>query len=123
MTRDLAPKAKAREINRAFLDLGVNRPGLFKLMFESDLLSGETPPGELKGVARGPFPILWNVVKGVRPEMDPKTVKARAIAGWATLWGYIAIRRGGLLKPFMIEPLTEAELTEAVLDYVSGGRE
>jgi hypothetical protein len=123
MAKDLAPGAKAREINRTFLDLGMNRPGLFRLMFESDLLAGETAPDALDGAARGPFPLLWSMVKGIRPDMDQKTAKARVIAGWSTLWRYIAIRRGGLLKPFVIEPLTEAELTEAVLDYVGGGRD
>jgi AcrR family transcriptional regulator len=118
LAKDLTPRERAREINRAFLDLGETRPGLFQLMFESDLLSGETTHADLRGVARGPFPLLWGMVKAVRPDIDEKTAKARAIAGWSTLMGYIAIRRRGLLKPFMIEPLTEDELKEAILDYI-----
>jgi AcrR family transcriptional regulator len=123
LAEDLSPRAKARAINRVFLELGGQRPGLFELMFESDLLSGEAAPEELRDVASGPFPLLLSMVKQVRPDMDAKTAKARVIAGWSTLWGYIVIKRQGLLTPLMIEPLTEEELTEAVLDYVSGGRD
>lgn len=121
LAQDQPPRTKAREVNRAFLALGLKRPGLFQLMFESDLLSGDEAPGELRGTARAPFPLLWGMVKDVRPDIDQKRAKARVVAGWSTLCGFIALKRRGLLKPFMIEPLTEDELIEAILDQVSGG--
>jgi len=43
-------------------------------------------------------------------------LKRRTITGWSTLHGFIALVQGGRLRGFMTEPLTEAELVEAILD-------
>jgi len=63
------PMAALRETARAYLTLAFGRPGLFRLMFGSDILGPDS-----------------------------------------------TLMQGGRLRGFMTEPLTEAELLEAILD-------
>lgn len=109
------PVEAMRESARAYLGLGFARPGLFRLMFESDILNG-APPESLTAPARAAWAELCRTVAALEPTADARTVKLRAVAGWSTLHGFVSLAQGGRLKGFMTEPLTEAELLEAILD-------
>jgi AcrR family transcriptional regulator len=109
------PLAAMRETARAYLNLAFGRPGLFRLMFASDLV-GADAPASLLGPAAEAWEGLYRAVAAVDPAADLATVKRRAITGWSTLHGFITLVQGGRLKGFMTEPLTEAELLEAILD-------
>jgi AcrR family transcriptional regulator len=107
--------AAMRETARAYLTLAFGRPGLFKLMFASDIVDAN-PPASLLAPAAAAWEGLFQAVGALDPAADPATVKRRAITGWSTLHGFITLVQGGRLKGFMTEPLTEAELLEAILD-------
>jgi AcrR family transcriptional regulator len=109
------PMAAMRETARAYLTLAFGRPGLFRLMFGSDILGADAPPG-LVEVAREAWEGLFRAVHALDPDADLATIKRRAITGWSTLHGFITLVQGGRLRGFMTEPLTEAELLEAILD-------
>jgi hypothetical protein len=47
---------------------------------------------------------------------DQKTIKAAALTFWSILHGFALLRMGKRLMPFMLGPLTEAELRKAVLE-------
>lgn len=104
-----------RETARAYLALAFGRPGLFRLMFDSDLLGADAPPSLLKP-AGDAWEGLKRAVAAVDPAAAPRDTTRRTIAGWSTLHGFIALVQGGRLKGFMTEPLTESELVEAILD-------
>lgn len=110
------PREAMRETARAYLNLAFRRPGLFRLMFASDLVSAADAPASLLAPAGEAWESLFRAVAAVDPAADLATVKRRAITGWSTLHGFITLVQGGRLKGFMTEPLTEAELLEAVLD-------
>ena len=38
-----------------------------------------------------------------------------AFQGGSTVYGYLALQRSGRIKPFMVRPLSDAEVEEAVL--------
>ena len=109
------PAAAMRDTARAYLTLGLERPGLFRLMFGSDILGPDAPASLLEPAGEA-WESLFRAVQALDPQADPATLKRRAITGWSTLHGFITLAQGGRLKAFMTEPLTEAELIEAVLD-------
>ena len=110
------PQTALRETARAYLTLAFGRPGLFKLMFGSDLVNAADAPTSLLQPAAAAWEGLYRAVAAADPAADLATVKRRAITGWSTLHGFITLVQGARLKGFMTEPLTEAELLEAVLD-------
>lgn len=113
---ELADPTKAlRATGRAYLNLAFERPGLFRLMFESDLL-GATSPASLLELAASAWQALHDAVARANPGSSLADVKLRTITGWSVLQGFVTIQRGARLKDFMIAPLTEAELIEAILD-------
>jgi AcrR family transcriptional regulator len=110
------PMAAMRETARAYLNLAFGRPGLFRLMFASDLISAADAPASLLRPAGEAWEGLYRAVAALDPSADLASVKRRAITGWSTLHGFITLVQGGRLKGFMTEPLTEADLLEAILD-------
>ena len=114
------PRAALRQTARAYLGLAFGRPGLFRLMFDSDIL-GPDAPASLTGPAGAAWALLYQAVAAVEPAADDVAVKRRVITGWSTLQGFVTLRHGGRLKDFMTEPLTEADLIEAVIEQTLTG--
>jgi AcrR family transcriptional regulator len=114
------PRTALRETARAYLTLAFGRPGLFRLMFASDLVGAADAPASLLAPAGEAWEGLYRAVAAIDPAADLATIKRRAITGWSTLHGFITLVQGGRLKGFMTEPLSEAELLEAVLDKTLG---
>lgn len=109
------PRAAMRDMARAYLALAFRSPGLFRLMFASDIL-GPGAPADLLGRAAEAWETLFAAVAALDPGAAEAVTKRRAITGWSTLHGFIALVQGGRLRGFMTEPLTEEELLEAILD-------
>jgi AcrR family transcriptional regulator len=109
------PVKGQREMARLYLGLGLRHPGLFRLMFDSDLL-GPGAPANLLAAAGAAWQALYASVSRMDPHAGEAVLKRRTITGWSTLHGFITLLQGGRLRGFMTEPLTEAELVEAILD-------
>ena len=109
-------REKLRAAGRVYLDFARRRPGLFQLMFESDLLGRDRPPQVLIGPADKAYRLLWNALEAAWPDADEATIKARTIIVWSTIYGFIALNRARRFKPFMRGSLTEAELEAAVIE-------
>jgi AcrR family transcriptional regulator len=105
---------------RAFFDFAAKRPGLFRLMFDSDLLARDHPPASLIPPADESYRLLWRAVEGAYPDADEREVKARTLTMWSATHGYLSLSRGGRIKPFMIDPLSEEEVVEAVIAAAIG---
>jgi AcrR family transcriptional regulator len=112
---------RLRAASRVHVDVAERRPGLFKLMFESDLLARQPPPAVMIPPANQSYFLLWRAVEGADPTADEKTVKARTITMWSTLYGFLALDRVRRFKPFMTEPLTRDEVIEAVVEAAIRG--
>lgn len=114
------PQAAMRASARAYLGLAFGKPGLFKLMFASDVLGAGAPP-DLTAAAAEAWEGLVRAVAAANPDATPTEVKRRTITGWSTLYGFIALVQGGRLRGFMTEPLTEQELLEAIVERTVSG--
>lgn len=109
------PLAALKETARAYLGLAFGRPGQFRLMFDSDIL-GPDAPASLTGPAGEAWALLYQAVAAVEPEASEADVKRRVITGWSTLQGFVVLMQRGRLRAFMTEPLSEAELFEAIVE-------
>jgi AcrR family transcriptional regulator len=109
------PRAALKQTARAYLGLAFERPGLFRLMFDSDIL-GPDAPASLTGPAGEAWALLYQAVAAAEPTANDLAVKRRVITGWSILQGFVTLKQGGRLKGFMTAPLTDADLIEAVIE-------
>ena len=107
--------ARLTAVNRAYFDFAFARPGLHKLMFESDFLDRPMPPAVLIGPAAEALTLLGQAVAGAYPEADARTVRARTIAMMSLGYGFVSLDRAGRFKPFIIAPLTREEMIESLV--------
>ena len=109
-------REKLRAAGRVYLDFARRRPGLFRLMFESDFLGRDRPPAVLIGPADKAYHLLWRAMEAACPDADERTIKARTITVWSTIYGYIALNRARRFKAFMLGPLSEGQVEKAVIE-------
>jgi AcrR family transcriptional regulator len=107
-------RAKLRAASRVYFEFASRRPGLFRLMFDSDLLARDSPPAILIPPANKAYQLLW--------QADARTIKARTITMWSTVYGFIALNRAGRFKPFMTGPLTTDEVVDEVIEAATAIR-
>ncbi|HXQ13376.1 MAG TPA: TetR family transcriptional regulator [Caulobacteraceae bacterium] len=103
-----------------YLEFARRRPGLHALMFESDFLRRNPPPRVMIGPADRAYALLWEAVEGAFPGADPVWVRARTVTMLSTVIGYRVLDNVGRFKPHMVEPLTPADLLDAVLEAAIG---
>lgn len=115
------PATGLRRVARAYLTLAFTRPGLYRLMFEGDIL-GPDAPEALTAQSAAAFQALARAVAEADPGADARTLKLRAVTGWSALHGFIALVQGRRLKGSMVGSLTEAEMVEAVIEQALAPR-
>jgi AcrR family transcriptional regulator len=108
------------QVNRSYVAFAVRRPGLHRLMFESDFLEQEPPPAVLAGPANLAYRLLLRAVQQAFPQADEAWVKARTVTMWSTVYGFLALDRARRFKPFMVEPLNHADLLQAAMSAAIG---
>lgn len=112
--------ARLRAGGRAFYDFATKRPGLYRLMFESDFLNRATPPAILLAPAEKSYRLLWRLVADAYPDADETEVKVRTIIMISTGHGFLTLDHVGRFRPFMYEPLSHDEMVEAVMRAAMG---
>jgi hypothetical protein len=91
-------------------------------MFDSDLLGRDQPPAILLGPAEKAYHLLWRAMEDAYPDADERTIKARTITMWSTVYGFIALDRARRFKPFMKGPLSDDEVVEEVIEAATAIR-
>ena len=112
--------ARLRASGRAFFDFATKRPGLYRLMFESDFLNRADPPAILLEPAGKSYRLIWRLVAEAYPDADETEVKIRTIIMTSTGHGFLTLDHVGRFRPFMYEPLTHDEMVEAVMRAAMG---
>jgi len=113
-------RARLRAGGRAFYDFATQRPGLYRLMFESNLLNRDPPPEVLLAPAQKSYRLVWELVAGAYPDADETEVKVRTIIMISTGHGFLTLDHVGRFRPFMYEPLSHDEMVEAVMRAAMG---
>jgi AcrR family transcriptional regulator len=113
---------RLRAAGRAFYDFATQRPGLYRLMFESDFLNRAAPPAALMAPAEKSYRLLLTLVEGAYPDADEGEVKIRTLIMTSTSHGFLSLNHVGRFKPFMYEPLSHDEMVKAVMQAATGLR-
>jgi AcrR family transcriptional regulator len=108
-------RAKLYAASRAFFGFATRRPGLYRLMFESDFLNRSPPPAVLIPPADASYQLVCRAVEVAFPDADEREVKTRAVIMMSTAHGFLALDQAGRFKPFMYAPMTHDEMVEAVM--------
>jgi len=106
---------KLRAAQGAFFGFAYEKPGLYRLMFESDLLGRSPPPAVLIPPADESYRLLLRAVEGAYPDLGEAEVKRRTLIMMATGHGFLALDRAGRIKPFMIDPMTREEMIQSLI--------
>ena len=106
--------------SHAFFDFAMRRPGLYRLMFESDLLNRTPPPAVTLPAANASYYQLLRAVADANPQMSEAQAKVRTIIMMSTGHGFLALDRAGRFKPFMYEPLSHEDMVEEVMRSLIG---
>ncbi len=104
---------------RFYLDYAARRPGLHRLMFESDLLARTPPPAVLIPPADRSYRLLVEIVRQAFPGESEDATLARAITAISTTIGFLTLRGAGRFKPFMRGGLSDADIEAAIIAAVS----
>jgi AcrR family transcriptional regulator len=110
--------AKIARNTRAMIDFAREQPGLYGVMFYTELLERDRPPAELIPPADRAFTLLLETVAADHPGLDQRGLKEKTVIGWSMTHGFITLLRANRLKSFMVAPLTEAEMVDAVVAAV-----
>jgi AcrR family transcriptional regulator len=113
-------RARLYALSRAYFDFATQRPGLYRLMFESDFLNRDPPPAVLIPPAEASYRRIWLAIAGAFPDADEAEVKMRAVIMISTGHGFLALDNAGRFKPFMYEPMNHEEMVEAVMRAALG---
>ena len=111
---------RLRAGTRLFLASARKRPGLHKLMFESDFLARNPPPAVLIPPANRAYELLVDLVAGAFPRDDLPARLARTIVILSTTVGYLTLNAAGRFKAFMRGPLSDDDLDAAIVADVVG---
>jgi AcrR family transcriptional regulator len=116
LAKEATPSSRLVAGARAYLAFALRRPQLFRLMFVSDLLTAEeSRDPALIRVANSFHARFEALVAENCASVDDKTIKAAALTFWSILHGFALLRMGKRLMPFMLGPLTDVALREAIL--------
>ncbi len=113
-------RARLYAASRAFFAFAARRPGLYRLMFQSDFLNRTPPPAVLIPPADASYRQLWRAIAGAYPEAGEAEIKLRAILMVSLGHGFLALDAAGRFKPFMYEPMSHEEMVEAVIRQAMG---
>ncbi len=120
MAREATPSSRLVAGARAYLAFAARRPQLFRLMFVSDLLTGDEPRDPALIQVANSFHLRFEALVAENcATRDDKTVKAAALTFWSILHGFALLRMGDRIMPFMRGPLTDGDLRQAVLEAAS----
>lgn len=110
--------AKIARNTRAMIAFAREQPGLYGVMFYTELLERDRPPAELIPPADRAFSLLLDTVAADHPHLDQRGVKEKTVIAWSMTHGFITLTRAKRLKSFMVAPLSEADMVEAVVSAV-----
>ncbi len=114
------PRERMALTTRFYLDYGARKPGLHRLMFESDLLARNPPPAVLIPPADRSYRLLVDIVRQAFPDESEDAVLARTITAISTTIGFLTLRGAGRFKAFMRGGLSDADIDAAVIAAVAG---
>lgn len=109
---------------RRFLGFADAHPQLFRLMYDSGLTQRADAFPALAAAQKGAYDTVFALFCAAAAAQDNAStggdLRARMIAFWSTIFGYAKIRQAALLQTYMLDDLSAAEVTGAVISTATG---
>ena len=111
---------RVRKAMRDYMAFAWRRPGLHRLMFESDLLRREPIPPVLARPYQDTYEALWGTLTNAYPDAPEAWRKRRRVTMLSTVVGFLVLDEAGRFTPEWAQPLTREDMIEAVIDAAVG---
>jgi len=99
---------------RAFLAFGLNNPGLFSMLYDDEITEHPDSETQLTEQA-GTYALLMDLFHRALPGAAPAQLRLRLVSMWSALFGYTTTRSKGIMRSYMTEGLSVAEMDRAML--------
>jgi len=98
-------------MGHAYIAFGTQRPGIYRLMFASPVLTSASPDDELQRAAQHSFELLVAAVG----DCPPRDRQRRALQIWVALHGVVMLFNQNLLREGGLTPISISELVDSIL--------
>jgi AcrR family transcriptional regulator len=105
---------------RDYMGFAWSRPGLHRLMFESDLLRRRPIPPALVGPYRRTYDALWALLQQAWPDAERSWLRRKRVTLLSTIVGFLVLDEAGRFSADWSDPLPRDEQVEAILDAAIG---
>lgn len=119
VARQEDPWEALRASLRLFLTFTEQNEGLFRMMYDDEVINAPDADTLLPGMAAN-YQLMHDLFRRVLPSASPSELRLRLISMWSTLYGYASLRSHGSLKSYMLKDLTRAKIEKAVLQTALG---
>lgn len=117
------PLNKLRNGLKVFFAFVQQRPGLFRLMYDTPAVGGKPVADDVvKALEAQRHAELMQTLAAVLPQLDERQLRLRMVTMWATALGHAFATLHHPLQPGMREGLSDAEIEAAVIDAAIGPR-
>ena len=100
---------------RAFLSFSRAHPGLFRMMYEPELMAAPDAAARLDA-QHLTYGVLLELFHRAQPQASPAQLRLRLVSMWSTLYGYASTQANGIMHGYMTEGLTAYDMEHAVLE-------
>ncbi len=111
---------RMRRAMRDYVAFAWSRPGLHRLMFESDLLRRTPIAPVLETAYRRTYETLWRALGEAYPNADQSWLRRRRVTMLSTVVGFLVLNEAGRFTAEWMDPLPREEQVEAILDAAIG---
>jgi AcrR family transcriptional regulator len=100
---------------RAFLAFCLNNPGLFSMMYDDEVTGHPDSERQLTEQAVT-YGLLMDLFRRALPDATPAQLRLRLVSMWSALFGYATTRAKSIMRSYMIEGLSVADMDRAMLE-------
>ena len=109
------PLERLRDFSRSYIQLSVERPQLFRLMFVSELVKQEPYKSQWARASDPAFRAFQEAVRDAYPSAGPEEVETIQLRWWATKHGLALLGMTGRFDRFPGSGRSRADFFEAVI--------
>jgi AcrR family transcriptional regulator len=113
-------RARLRQAMADYIAFANRRPGLHRLMFESDFLRREPRPPPLVAPTERTHLSLRRLVEAAYPEAGDAWLRRRTVTLLSTIVGFMVLDSVDRFKAYMVGPITHDDLVDSVLESAIG---
>jgi AcrR family transcriptional regulator len=112
--------SRLRQAMADYMAFARRRPGLHRLMFESDFLKRRPLPAVLEEPSRRTYEALWGLLEQAWPGADRAWLNRKRVTMLSTVVGFLVLDAADRFTAVWADPPSREQQVEAVLDAAIG---